>query len=131
LLTLTSHANDPEITSRLRRAEGHLAAVLRMVAEGRDGLLIAQQLQAVIRAPEKSKRSIIHDHIDYHFGEMAGPLTPELKEKLANFREITKYLWEAKCILIASGTGATITYFWVPIMPATNGGHGSSPRSLP
>jgi DNA-binding FrmR family transcriptional regulator len=87
-----SHANNSEMMRRLRRAEGHLAAVLRMVAEGRDGLAIAQQLQAVIRALEKSKQMIIHDHIDHHLGEIAGPLSPELKEKLAGFREITKYL---------------------------------------
>ena len=87
-----SHATTPEIIGRLRRAEGHLAAVVRMVTEGRDGLVIAQQLQAVIRALEKSKQAIIHDHIDHHLGEIAGPLTPELQEKLAAFREITKYL---------------------------------------
>ena len=87
-----SHANNPEIMSRLRRADGHLAAVLRMVEEGRDGLVIAQQLQAVIRALEKSKQAIIHDHIDHHLGEVAGPLSREVKEKLASFREITKYL---------------------------------------
>jgi len=87
-----SHANSVEIIGRLRRAEGHLAAVVRMVGEGRDALLIAQQLQAVIRALEKSKLAIIHHHIDHHLGEIAGPLTPELKERLAAFREITKYL---------------------------------------
>lgn len=32
-----SHANSPELLKRLRRAEGHLAAVVSMVAEGRDG----------------------------------------------------------------------------------------------
>lgn len=87
-----SHANDPKITDRLRRAEGHLAAVLRMVGEGRDGLAIAQQLQAVIRALEKAKQEIVHDHIDHHIDEITGPLSPELKEKLAQLREITKYL---------------------------------------
>lgn len=87
-----SHANNPEIMSRLRRAQGHLAAVLRMTEEGSDGLLIAQQLQAVIRALEKSKQAVIHDHLDHHLGEIAGPLSPQLRRKLAGFREITKYL---------------------------------------
>ena len=36
-----SHANDPEMLKRLRRAEGHLASVVRMVAEGRDSLITA------------------------------------------------------------------------------------------
>ena len=35
-----SHANNPEILQRLRRAEGHLATVIRMVEDGRDGLQI-------------------------------------------------------------------------------------------
>lgn len=41
-----SHANNPDILKRLRRAEGHLTTVVRMVEESRDGLLIAQQMQA-------------------------------------------------------------------------------------
>ena len=87
-----SHANNPDILKRLRRAEGHLASVIRMVSEGRDGLSIAQQMQAVIKALEKSKQLLIHDHIDHHLGEVTGPLPPEVRLKLAEFREITKYL---------------------------------------
>ena len=86
-----SHANDPEIMKRLRRAEGHLASVIRMVADGRDGLAIAQQMQAVIRALEKSKQMLIIDHIDHHLGEITGRL-PEGQQKLAALREITKHL---------------------------------------
>ena len=87
-----SHANDPELLNRLRRAEGHLSSVVRMVAEGRDGLVIAQQLQAVMRAVEKAKQMLILDHIDHHIGEVAGDLDLEARRKLAEFREITKYL---------------------------------------
>lgn len=87
-----SHANNPEIVKRLRRAEGHLASVVRMIVEGRDGLLIAQQMQAVIRALEKTKQTLILDHIDNHLGEAAVKLPPQVKQKLAGFREITKYL---------------------------------------
>ena len=84
-----SHADNPDILKRLRRAEGHLASVVRMVAEGRDGLAIAQQMQAVIRALEKTKQMLILDHIDHHLGEVTGPLPPDVQQK---FREITKYL---------------------------------------
>ena len=87
-----SHASNPDILKRLRRAEGHLATVVHMVAEGRDGLLIAQQMQAVIRAIEKTKQMLILDHIDHHLGEATGPLPPEVQQKIAEFREITKYL---------------------------------------
>ena len=87
-----SHANNPDILKRLRRAEGHLSSVIRMVADGRDGLAIAQQMQAVIRALEKAKQVLILDHIDHHLGEAAGPLPLEVQQKIAEFREITKYL---------------------------------------
>lgn len=87
-----SHAGSPDILKRLRRAEGHLASVVRMVADGRDGLAIAQQMQAVIRALEKTKQMLILDHIDHHLGEVTGPLPPDVQQKIAEFREITKYL---------------------------------------
>ena len=87
-----SHVNDPEIHKRLRRAEGHLGTVVKMVAEGKDGLAIAQQMQAVIKALEKAKQLIIIDHIDHHLGEGTEGMSPEVKDKLAVFREITKYL---------------------------------------
>lgn len=87
-----SHADNPEILKRLRRAEGHLATVVRMVADGRDGLVIAQQMQAVIKAIEKAKQMLILDHIDHHLGVIAGPMPQEVRQKLAEFREITRYL---------------------------------------
>ncbi|WP_086467035.1 metal-sensing transcriptional repressor [Oceanibaculum nanhaiense] len=87
-----SHADNPDILRRLRRAEGHLSTVVRMVVEGRDGMVIAQQMQAVIKALEKAKQMLIIDHIDHHLGEVTGPLPPEVQQKIAEFREITKYL---------------------------------------
>ena len=87
-----SHANSPDLHRRLRRAEGHLATVVRMVAENRDGLVIAQQMQAVIKALEKTKQMLILDHIDHHLDEAAGALSPDVRQKIAEFREITKYL---------------------------------------
>ena len=87
-----SHKTHPELTKRLRRAEGHLSAVLKMIAEERDALAIAQQLQAVIKALETSKRLLIHDHIDHHIADLSTPRAPEMERVLAEFREITKYL---------------------------------------
>ena len=87
-----SHANNPDILKRLRRAEGHLSSVVRMVADGRDGLAIAQQMQAVIRALEKTKQLLILDYIDHHLIEATGQLPPDMRQKVADFREITKYL---------------------------------------
>lgn len=87
-----SHINDPEIHKRLRRAEGHLSTVVKMVSEGKDGLAIAQQMQAVIGALEKAKQLVIIDHIDHHLGAGDGTLPPELADKVAVFRDIIKYL---------------------------------------
>lgn len=87
-----SHANNPDILKRLRRAEGHLSTVVRMVEEGRDGLQIAQQMQAVLKAIEKAKQMLILDHIEHHLTELAGQRPPAAKSRFAEFREITKYL---------------------------------------
>jgi DNA-binding FrmR family transcriptional regulator len=87
-----SHADDPDILNRLKRAQGHLSTVIAMVQGGRDGLVIAQQMQAVIKALENAKKMLILDHIDHHLGEVTGPLPPELQKKIAAFRDITKYL---------------------------------------
>jgi DNA-binding FrmR family transcriptional regulator len=62
-----------------------------MVEEGEDGLAIAQQMQAVVKAIEKAKQLLILDHIAYHLDEIAGP-SPEAQARLTEFREITKYL---------------------------------------
>jgi len=86
-----SHVHDPDILARLRRASGHLATVVRMVEEGRDCLAIAQQLQAVIKATEKVKTMVIHDHMENHLGA-AATTTPEARRLLDEFREISKYL---------------------------------------
>ena len=55
-------------------------------------MVIAQQMQAVIKALEKAKQMLIIDHIDHHLGEVTGPLPPEFRQKIAELREITKYL---------------------------------------
>ena len=87
-----SHTNNPEFLNRLRRARGHLDTVVRMVEEGRDALDITQQMQAVIKALEKTKQMLILHHIDHHLGVATGALPPEARERIAEFREITKYL---------------------------------------
>ncbi|KAA0571151.1 nickel resistance protein [Azospirillum palustre] len=87
-----SHANNPDLKNRLRRAEGHLATITRMVEEGRDGIDIAQQLQAVIKALEKAKSVLILDHIDHHLEEIVGPIPREDRDRLSKLRELAKYL---------------------------------------
>ncbi|MBN9025744.1 MULTISPECIES: metal-sensing transcriptional repressor [Kaistia] len=88
-----SHAQNPEIMQRLRRASGHLASVITMVEEGRDCLLIAQQMQAVIKAIESTKRTLIHHHIDEHLGAAASALpADEARALVSEIKEVSKYL---------------------------------------
>lgn len=87
-----SHADNPDLVNRLKRAQGHLATIVRMVEEGRDGLTIAQQMLAVVKALEKAKTMLITDHIEHHLEAVAGPLSREARERLSGLGEITKYL---------------------------------------
>ncbi len=87
-----SHANNPKILDRIRRAQGHLNSVLRMVEEGRDGVVIAQQMTAVIQALEKAKGALILDHIEHHLEEIVGPLPREARAKVAELSELARYL---------------------------------------
>lgn len=45
-----------------------------MVAAGRDGVDIAQQMQAVVSALDQNKTLIDIDHTERHLEEMIGPL---------------------------------------------------------
>ena len=59
------HASHPRVISRLKRADGHLKAVIAMIEEGRSCLEVAQQLQAVESAIRNAKQALIHDHMDH------------------------------------------------------------------
>ena len=87
-----SHAADPNLLNRLRRAGGHLAGTIKMVEDGEDGLKIAQQLQAVIAALGKAKTLLVTDHIEHHLEGMAGPLPKATRDELAKLGELAKYL---------------------------------------
>ena len=87
-----SHAANPDLLNRLRRANGHLAGILKMVEEGADGLKIAQQMQAVVSALNKAKTLIVTDHIEHHLEELVGPLPGAVRNDLAKLGEFAKYL---------------------------------------
>lgn len=59
------HATHPALIARLKRADGHLRAVIEMIEAGKHCLEIAQQLQAVEKAVVNAKRALIHDHVDH------------------------------------------------------------------
>ena len=87
-----SHANNPKILGRAKRAQGHLATVVRMIEEGRDGVAIAQQMSAVIQALDKTKSALILDHIEHHLEEVVGALPRESRLRLTGLAELAKYL---------------------------------------
>jgi DNA-binding FrmR family transcriptional regulator len=86
----TSHATHPAIVKRLKRANGHLASVIKMIEDEQPCVNIAQQLHAVEKAVQQAKRTLIQDHIDHcldaaRVGAGETPVTAE-------FKAITKYL---------------------------------------
>jgi len=62
---IVSHASHPAVVPRLKRAGGHLRAVIAMIEAGKPCLEVAQQLQAVEKAVASAKRVLIHDHMDH------------------------------------------------------------------
>ncbi|MFN4202639.1 MAG: metal-sensing transcriptional repressor [Tabrizicola sp.] len=60
-----AHATHPALVARLKRADGHLRAVIDMIEAGKPCLEIAQQMQAVEKAVANAKRALIHDHLDH------------------------------------------------------------------
>lgn len=87
-----SHAGSPDLLNRLKRANGHLATIIKMIEEGRDGLDTAQQMQAVVSALEKAKTMLVIDHIEHHLEEVAGALAPEARAELARLAQLARYL---------------------------------------
>jgi DNA-binding FrmR family transcriptional regulator len=87
-----SHAGNQDLLNRLRRAHGHLGTIVKMVEEERDGLAIAQQMQAVVGALEKAKALLVTDHIEHHLEEVMGPLSKEARAELMRLSELAKYL---------------------------------------
>jgi DNA-binding FrmR family transcriptional regulator len=82
----------PEIATRLKRAQGHLAAVIEMLEAGRPCLDLAQQLHAVEKAVGNAKKELIKDHITHCIEETSAALPREFRELIKEFQDFTKYL---------------------------------------
>ena len=80
------HATHPALVARLKRADGHLRAVIEMIEAGKPCLEIAQQLHAVEKAVVNAKRALIHDHIDHCLDTGHSP------EDRAELKTIARYL---------------------------------------
>ncbi len=82
----------PEIGSRLKRAQGHLAKVIEMLEAGRPCLDLAQQLHAVEKAIGNAKKELIKDHINHCMEETSEALPKEFRVLVKEFQAFTKYL---------------------------------------
>lgn len=80
------HPTHPEIVTRLKRAQGHLASILAMFAEGRACVDLAQQLHAVEKAVTNAKRELVNDHLEHCLVEM------DAKVAVREFKALSKYL---------------------------------------
>ena len=87
-----SHAASPELLNRLRRAQGHLATIIKMVEDGREGLETAQQMQAVVSALHAAKTVLVADHIEHHLEAAIKPLPRAARDELARLSKLAKYL---------------------------------------
>ena len=90
--TLPIHRSHPDIIKRLKRAEGHLRAIIEMMDAERGCLDVAQQLHAVEKALNAAKKTLIHDHIDNCLEKAMGPASRAQRAPVDEFKEITKYL---------------------------------------
>ena len=85
-----THGSHPALIKRLKRAQGHLAAVITMIEAERPCAAIAQQLFAVESAITHAKRELIHDHLEHCLTD--GPDGHASLATLAEFRDLAKYL---------------------------------------
>lgn len=86
------HSSHPAVVKRLKRAHGHLNAVIAMIEEERPCLELAQQLHAVEKAVAQAKKTLIHEHLDHCLGNATSTLGAEDRAVIDEFREIARYL---------------------------------------
>ncbi len=88
------HESHPDVINRLKRADGHLQKIVRMMEEGRPCAELAQQLHAVEKAVGQAKRILIQDHVDHCLEEsLNGETDPKTARALiGEFKGLTKYL---------------------------------------
>jgi len=82
----------PQVSARLKRAEGHLASVIEMLQAGAPCMQLAQQLQAVEKAIGNAKKELIKDHLNHCMEETSEALPREVRELIKEFQGVTKYL---------------------------------------
>jgi len=91
-MKMHTHQSHPAIVKRLRRAGGHLDGIVEMIEQQRPCLDIAQQLQAVEKAIQQAKKTLIQDHLDHCLEDLVGPLARNQRDSMEQFKEIARYL---------------------------------------
>jgi hypothetical protein NreA len=86
------HTTHPEIVKRLKQAQGQLASVLAMFADGRSCTDLTQQLQSVESIIHLAKRTLIQDHMEHCIGEGVGEGGMSADQALREFKALAKYL---------------------------------------
>jgi DNA-binding FrmR family transcriptional regulator len=89
---MSTHTSHPDIINRLKRAEGHIKSIIKMLEENRGCLDVAQQLHAVEKSITNAKKTLVHDHIDHCLNHAINDNTIDSAEALKEFKDITKYL---------------------------------------
>ncbi|MHB1462527.1 MAG: metal-sensitive transcriptional regulator [Armatimonadota bacterium] len=87
---MSEHTQTQKVVSRLARIEGHVAAVKRMVEEGRPCPDVLVQMAAVRSALDKAAKLLLADHMEHCImGSMqdgnAEAHLAELREALERF----------------------------------------------
>jgi DNA-binding FrmR family transcriptional regulator len=63
-----------------------------MIEGGRPCLELAQQLHAVEKAIQQAKRVLVQYHIEHCLDDSIGPLEPDQKRRVDEFKAIARYL---------------------------------------
>jgi uncharacterized protein len=82
----------PEVATRLKRAQGHLAHVIEMLENGSSCMAVAQQLHAVEKAIGNAKKELIKDHLTHCVEGTLEALPREARDLMKEFQGVTKYL---------------------------------------
>ena len=86
------HHSHPQIIKRLKRAEGHLKSIIKMIEDERACVELAQQLHAVEAAIGNAKRELIHDHIEHCLDDSHAHSPAEMRAQMKELKSLSKYL---------------------------------------
>ena len=86
------HQSHPDVILRLKRVDGHLKKIIAMIEEDRPCLEVAQQMQAVYAAMGSAKQLFVQDHIEGCIEHSDHESPAEVKRKMRELKEISKYL---------------------------------------